>query len=287
MTRQSDKIFPFIDKQLASWSEGRLRFGQLNDVLYKSLTVNGVEVKIQFNPERVRSATAQVTATAIKRRQCFLCRKNRPPDQMYLSWRNYQILVNPYPILPRHLTVASARHQPQFILSRVTDMLDLTRFLEGFLVFYNGAQCGASAPDHFHFQAVEAGHTPLERLMDGYATEKTTGMGFSGRLHYFSGKKKSILRDTFETVCREYENSPDAEPMMNVFCRHMHGIWELTVIPRLKHRPECYCGVGDAQMLVSPGALDMAGIVVTARECDFRKLAAENLTQIYRETGCW
>lgn len=286
MIRQPDKVFSLIDRQLVLWSGARLRFGQLDGVLYKSLMVNGVEIRLQFNPERIRSTTAQVDAPAVKCRQCFLCSENRPPDQMYLPWKNYQILVNPYPILPRHLTVVSVRHLPQIILPRIADMLDLARFLEGFLVFYNGAQCGASAPDHFHFQAVEAGHTPLERLMEGYDAEKTD-MGFSGRLHYFSGEKKTALCSAFRTMCRKHENFPDAEPMMNVFCRYVHGIWEMTVIPRRKHRPDCYYGTGDAQILVSPGALDMAGVVVTARECDFRKLTAENLGQIYRETGYW
>ena len=216
---------------------------------------------------------------------CFLCAVNRPQQQIDIIRGNYRLLVNPYPVLPQHLTIADSRHLPQAIAGRMGDMLNWAQALEGFLLFYNGPQSGASAPDHFHFQAVAAGHTPLERVMQ---TSKGVGeglAGFSGRYYLFSDTRKKPVCEVFEHICQQLGSTSGDEPMMNIYCHCMSGKWTLAVIPRRRHRPERYFADDDSNMLISPGGLDMAGIIVAARKQDFDRITAQDVEQIYSEVA--
>jgi hypothetical protein len=282
-----NEISIFIDRQLALWPEVRFRFEQLGAIFCKQLPVNNADICVQYNPLRVHSTTAKVDAVSVGRRACFLCVDNRPPEQIYITWNNYQILINPYPILPKHLSLVDSRHLPQSIAGRVGDMLALAKYLEGFLICYNGPQCGASAPDHFHFQAVDGGHTPLEQWMDensGQSAPKKD-FGFSGLRFLLSDSCPEVLCSYFQELYQQFEPVTGTEPMMNVFCRYRNNSWEMVVIPRRKHRPDRYFAVGESQLQISPGALDMAGIVVTARESDFHRITATDMVEIYREVA--
>lgn len=295
MDTENGNILSFIGRQLSAWPEVRLRFDGLPHILYKTLTVNGTPVKVQFNPLRVRSATAKTDTQSVSSRLCFLCSGNRPARQISMPWKNCQILVNPYPVLPSHLTIADNGHTPQTIAGRMSDMLALSRLLTGFVVLYNGPRCGASAPDHFHFQAVEAGHTALEQTMYKWAAravrspwktvEKTEGNNFSGYQILLSGSDMESLCSAFGEIYQRYASSGNEEPGMNIVCRYISGTWQLQVIPRIRHRPGCFFAESGAQLLVSPGVLDMAGILVTSRASDFDRITASVVDQIYHEVA--
>ncbi len=294
---QNKEVLSFIDDQLAQWPEVRERFGRLTDIRSKTLSMYGMDIAVQYNPDRARSAFAPVDSASVGKRPCFLCPENRPEEQISLPWKNYQILINPYPILPKHLTIASNIHEPQRIEDRISDMLALAKHLEGFLVLYNGPQSGASAPDHLHFQAAEAEHLPVEKLMtaitmhDSLFLDKDGGV-FDGiwfwSFYIFAWSfDPEILCRMFPDICKGYKplQQGAGEPKMNIYCRYVNNIWQLHIIPRRKHRPDCYFAEGDAQMIVSPGAIDMGGLIITPREEDFNRFTISDAEQIYRETG--
>ncbi len=290
-------ITSFIDEQLAQWPEARAYSDDLTKVSSKYPIVNGIPVQVQYNPAREGSTMAKVDTKSIKKRPCFLCTRNRPKEQISLSWKTYHILLNPYPILPLHLTIATQKHLPQAIRGKIGDMLELSKLLEGFIVWYNGPQSGASAPDHFHFQAVEAGHTPLEKIMDNWMRLPASSISgkvalrenisFSGTQLLLSGYEQKALCNVFMKIYQMLidEQAVDKEPKMNVFCRYTHRLWQLQIIPRRAHRPKCFFAEGDAQLLISPGAIDMAGIIITPREKDFEWVTSEDIEQIYKEVA--
>ena len=154
MTTLNENVHHLLDRQLAAWETARRSYDALAGVRVKELDVRGVPYKVQFNPARIVSSGAKVDARSIKERRCFLCAANRPAEQEGIPFLgHYELLVNPFPIFPRHLTVPETGHVPQLIAHRFADMLELARELTDFTIFYNGPRCGASAPDHAHFQA--------------------------------------------------------------------------------------------------------------------------------------
>lgn len=167
MNKTSDMnqtIHHLLTGQLASWETARNNYAALSGVRVKELNVNGILYKVQFNPARIVSSGAKVDAKSILERKCFLCPANLPPVQKGIPFGgHYNILVNPFPIFPRHLTVPELAHTPQRIATRFTDMLELAEALTDYTIFYNGPKCGASAPDHAHFQAGNKGFMPIER----------------------------------------------------------------------------------------------------------------------------
>lgn len=130
----------------------------------KELPLEYGTLNVQYNPARIVSTAAKIDKAALKKRPCFLCDTNRPSCQTSMPvLGKFQLLVNPYPILPLHLTIPTRRHTAQR-LSHFSKMLDtITWNLPGMFVFYNGARCGASAPDHAHLQAGQRGLVPIER----------------------------------------------------------------------------------------------------------------------------
>lgn len=234
------KIAEFFEEQLRRWPEVAQRFEALNRVETK----RAGGYRVQFNPERVRSTAAKVDAEAIAARPCFLCRANRPAQQMALEWEDLEILVNPFPIFPGHLTIAARCHTPQTLLGRTEQMRRLSRELPGYTVFFNGAKSGASAPDHFHFQAVPSQYMQSADFAYTYVLEPAD----------FSAE--------------------EIDPMANMVCTE--GV--ITVIPRRKHRPDCY-----GQLLVSPASIDLCGTLIAVRRQDFDALDAQRVEMIIRE----
>lgn len=216
--------------------------------LTRTIAAGGVEMTLVHNPARMRSTTARTDAASIAARPCFLCAENRPAGQMSLIWRGYEVLVNPYPIFPGHLTIVSRSHEPQTISGRLTDMQSLARELPDYTVFFNGARCGASAPDHMHFQAVPSRYVPLWRNL--------------GR---WPGKPADTTADGED---------------VNILCRADGDSVVTAVFRRACHRPACY---GESGVLLSPAALDLAGAVVLPRRSDFDSLTSDQLSQIITE----
>lgn len=302
----------FIRHQLDTWPLARKNHDALTHVQTRTLSLDTNDITVQFNPARAVSTCAKVDTASIAARPCFLCLSHKPEEQeciRILLDEPFSLRLNPYPILPGHLTISTESHQWQTLADktsrrlpeRLVDWLE-QHFANGYTVFYNGAKCGASAPDHFHFQAVRQNDVPLirqwEKLMST-AVEKGFEPLPDGKSciaydieGYFCPIRAFITQGGLATGVRlidSYLNSlplhkGETEPRYNLFAWNDQRYGFVTVyIPRTAHRPQCYNAQGNAKMIVSPGALDMAGILVTAREEDFQKLNADTLRQIYHE----
>ncbi len=261
-----DDIDRLVEDQLRDWEEVRLRTMSLRDVKVKDVTVDGVPWRAQFNPARVVSTGAKVDKASIAARPCFLCRDNRPQCQHVHQWGNYEILVNPFPIFPGHLTIASCRHEPQSVNGHVGDMLRLACELEGYTVFYNGPQCGASAPDHLHFQAVPSEYMPLDRR-------------YPFKRHYFIDSQERVGEALSELL--DSLSAYGDEPMVNIALRAVDSSTiEAVVVPRRAHRPQCYDTVK-----VSPGAVDVFGTLITVSEADFDAVDSSLAASVFNDVA--
>lgn len=272
----------------------RNNYVALSGVQVKELNVNGTLYKVQFNPARIVSSGAKVDAKSIKERKCFLCPANLPAVQKGIPFEgHYNILVNPFPIFPRHLTVPETAHVAQRITPRFGDMLDLARQLTDYTIFYNGPKCGASAPDHAHFQAGNKGFMPIEQDWRRQVAGKVADYG-QATLWWLNDAPRTTLviesadRKTaiklFDTVYHSLDIQPgEDEPMMNVLVMYEDNKWIVFVFPRAKHRPACYTAEGDANLLSSPASVDLGGVFITPVEKDFIKITAEDIAQILGE----
>lgn len=284
----------FFQGQLAEWPLAKQNYEALKKVRVKDLDLGGCSIRIQFNPERMQSSTAKIDTKSIQERKCFLCPKNLPPVQRGIPFgKDYQILVNPFPIFPVHLTVSSMEHTDQLILDRYEDMLNLAESLSDFVVFYNGPKCGASAPDHMHFQAGNKGFLPLEK--DVLTAKREIIISNDELLCYSlfdyfrkvfvieSGSKKNIV-DLFHRIYAALEvKDGDKEPMMNIISWYGNGKWISCILPRDVHRPKCFFAEGDKNILISPGSVDLGGVCVFPQEKDFDKITASDIKTILKE----
>ena len=284
----------FFESQLAEWEFARRNFEALRRIETKTFDLDGFSIRVQFNPARIVSSAAKVDAASVVARKCFLCSENQPPEQRGLPWGDgYRVLVNPYPIFARHFTIPAAEHVPQSIADRYGDMLALARCFDREVVFYNGPRCGASAPDHAHFQAVGKGAMPLEAEVGRFATEKVleaSGAAAYATRDYLRGgfvirsADASAAAACFGKLYEALEVLPaDAEPMMNVLTWYDSDGWTSCVFPRTKHRPACFYGEGATDLLVSPASVDLAGVMIVPRKDDFVKITAENIRAIFNE----
>jgi hypothetical protein len=287
------------DAQKRSWPAFARAAAFLADVRIRELSGGGCAFKVQFNPVRMKSGTARVDADAIAARPCFLCPNALYPEQKGVLYRNaFLILCNPAPIFPGHLTIAALTHRPQVIAAQIESFLALAGDLgEGTTLFYNGPACGASAPDHLHFQAVPAGAVPIEgdwtaltaRSPDGRADGvdlwSTTSWGRT--LLMARGRELRPLAEAMRRLIAMGGIAPDrtGEPMINILAFFRTGEWRLCLFPRRRHRPAAYDRPDPERLLVTPGAVEMGGFVVTPREMDFVRLDAETLRGIYREVS--
>ena len=277
-------IHNLLTEQLASWEMARNNYAALSGVQVKELNVNGIPYKVQFNPARIVSSGAKVDAKSIKERKCFLCPANLPAEQRGVPFEgHYNILVNPFPIFPRHLTIPETAHVDQRIVLRFGDMLDLAQQLTDYTIFYNGPKCGASAPDHAHFQAGNKGFMPIEQDWREQVAGKVADYG-QATLWYLNDSPRTTLVIEFDIVYHSLDIQPgEDEPMMNVLAMYEAGKWIVFIFPRAKHRPACYTAEGDANLLSSPASVDLGGVFITPVEKDFIKITAEDIAQILSE----
>ncbi len=292
----SDSINDLFTSQLREWELARLNYSQLEKVRIRNLDFGTFEVFVQFNPGRIRSSAAKVDAKSIEERPCFLCEKNRPSEQRGIIFENrLTILVNPFPIFNRHLTVPSVFHADQRIRNNFDTMLSLSEAMSSYTVFYNGPQCGASAPDHFHFQAGNTGFMPVE---SDFRKVKHTTLLFSEPgievwkwKDYLRGiitlrgndrKKLGWIFDRFFTRLSEIQ--PDRpEPMLNILTEHSSDGWIIHIIPRKLHRPSQFFAPRDEQIMISPAAVDLGGVVIVPREEDFNRISKSDIEDIFRQ----
>ena len=304
--------YSFFSKQMEAWQLARHNHDALHHIRKRTYFIRGNKVTVQFNPARSVSTFARTDKESISQRPCFLCIDHKPVEQMQIPIHldeEYVLRVNPFPILPYHITISSVKHQPQVLADkfsqhlpeRLLSWLD-AHFMKHCALFYNGAECGASAPDHFHFQAAPQDSIPLiadiARLEDDEETEHilhTCGsIGVTEHIihnYMYDISVLSVPQGEYfdasllqEFVSRQPHADDHAEPMFNMFAwntpQHRTCI---TFIRRRQHRPSRYFAQGDSQLMVSPGALDVAGLIVTAREEDFIKITKEDIADIYKE----
>lgn len=293
---EDSSISRFFNRQLEVWTDARHRFRDLKHVETRQFSD---QLKLQWNPARIVSTGAKIDKKTLGERPCFLCDKNRPKEQMSKQIdEKFHLLVNPFPILPVHFTIPARKHQPQLIYKNYGEMHRFISLHSDLMVFYNGPKCGASAPDHLHFQAGTNGILPLQTNWQRLSRNLTDIISLNDE------EKISVVRDFIvpafviisksaesdETLFRRlYKAMPqrgdETEPMMNIISWRKGEEFISVVIPREKHRPEAYFAEGDAQFVVSPGALDMSGLIITPREEDFRKLTEEKVLSLLQECG--
>lgn len=293
---EDSSISRFFNRQLEVWTDARHRFRDLKHVEIRQFSD---QLKLQWNPARIVSTGAKIDKKTLGERPCFLCDKNRPKEQMSKQIdEKFHLLVNPFPILPVHFTIPARKHQPQLIYKNYGEMHRFISLHSDLMVFYNGPKCGASAPDHLHFQAGTNGILPLQTNWQRLSRNLTDIISLNDE------EKISVVRDfivpAFVIISKSAESDEalfrrlykampqrgdETEPMMNIISWRKGEEFISVVIPREKHRPEAYFAEGDAQFVVSPGALDMSGLIITPREEDFRKLTEEKALSLLQECG--
>ena len=293
---EDSSISRFFNRQLEVWTNARHRFRDLKHVETRQFSD---QLKLQWNPARIVSTGAKIDKKTLGERPCFLCDKNRPKEQMSKQIdEKFHLLVNPFPILPVHFTIPARKHQPQLIYKNYGEMHRFISLHSDLMVFYNGPKCGASAPDHLHFQAGTNGILPLQTNWQRLSRNLTDIISLNDE------EKISVVRDfivpAFVIISKSAESDEalfrrlykampqrgdETEPMMNIISWRKGEEFISVVIPREKHRPEAYFAEGDAQFVVSPGALDMSGLIITPREEDFRKLTEEKALSLLQECG--
>jgi hypothetical protein len=295
----ADLAAALLERQKGNWPGLIAGYDALGDVRVREIRGEGWELLIQFNPRRIVSSGANLDPEFLRSRPCFLCPDHLPPEQQAILYReDYLILCNPMPIFPGHLTIAHRRHLPQSIQERLPTLLRLAMdFGSGTTLLYNGPRAGASAPDHLHFQAAPAGFLPAEKEIrdsrrrtgtkrqKGVEIFRTAGLGRGILVIEGSqeGNVAAAAEEAIEALGRL--NPSDGEPLLNLFCTRTGEGWRLTLFPRQKSRPDAYFKEGPERLLISPGAVDMGGIIITPREEDFLALTPEIVRDLYREVA--
>ncbi len=297
-----------LDQQKREWAMLREGAAALDDVQTRSIPLNGFLFRLQFNPKRLASSAAKVDPRTIAQRKCFLCPANLPAEQRSVPFGDdYLILCNPFPIFPQHFTIPHKQHLPQRIADAFGPMLDLARAMHArYTIFYNGPRCGASAPDHLHFQAGDKGFMTIE---SEYERLKGRPIVATGHVAVYAPRSarpfvsiesadREAAINAFNALYRNLRNialspSPE-EPMMNIIMNFepaangnggtgAGGTWRVIVLPRNKHRPSFYSAPGDARILLSPGTVDLGGVCILPVEHDFRRLGEHHLQQMLEE----
>ena len=285
----------FFNRQLEKWEAARQRYHDLRSAKTRELAVGTYSIQVQWNPARMVSTGAKIDQKTIAERPCFLCEKNRPKEQIKKEIDGqYELLVNPFPILQQHFTIPSLKHQPQRILESYGEIHKLLEEFPEMMVFYNGPLCGASAPDHAHFQAGTSGLLPLQKSWQRLSRNLTTLVSLNddedisliddypctallirSRSQYGDEQLFRRLYEALEGVRSQESGDNGGEPMMNIVAWRCNDDFLSVVFPRTKHRPDCYFKEGNEQYIISPGALDMAGLIITPRQEDYERLTPE------------
>jgi hypothetical protein len=295
----ADLAAVLLERQKKTWPGLAGGYEALGEARLREIRGDGWGVNVHFNPRRIMSSGANLDPESLRRRPCFLCPENLPPEQQAILYRDdYLILCNPAPIFPAHWTIAHVRHFPQSLSDHLGIFLRLAAdFGPRTTVFYNGPRCGASAPDHLHFQAAPAGLMPVEkeildprkrtgaRRRDGVEICRTAGLG-RGILVIEGKEEGSVAAAVGEVIgMLGRSTTSDGEPLLNILCARTGEGWRLILFPRRKHRPDAYFRKGGKRRLISPGAVDMGGIIITSREEDFLALTPDLVRGIFREVA--
>ena len=282
--------------QLQFWPDLRQGIESLRQVEYRDLTVDGAPILLQHNPRRIVSSSARVDIASIAARPCFLCPENLPNGEQGVRFGDDFVLVyNPMPVLEKHIVAVHVDHIPQRIAKRIDRFLELISALgEEFAVIYNGPRCGASAPDHLHFQAVSPEKVPILKSssyvkpVKSLAVRVSVSIGKAPRFLLVDGSDKDritkVLQALLQVLCDvSNQESDDDEPMINLLGTTQAGAYRIFVFPRSKHRPDSFYKSGEEQRMISPAALDLAGVVVAPRKQDFDRVTDVEMSGIFEE----
>ncbi len=283
-----------LQTQKQEWPLAQKNFQALHDVEERILSCGSVKVRVQHNPARAISSGAKVDAKSIAERPCFLCAHNRPQEQRAIVWNAFEILINPFPIFHNHLTIPLREHQPQQLLPHLGSMMLLAAELPDFTIFYNGARCGASAPDHMHFQAGNTEEFPVvadflemrpsleQRLLEngGVHLYCISKQRYLRTVWVLEGYDTALLLSAFRTLFPTIEQE---EPLMNVLCNRSGITTRLFIFPRQSFRPWQYSAEGNERLMVSPATVELAGIIITPRKEDYEKITMSDVQSIYHQ----
>ncbi len=290
-----NQIQNLVDSQLVEWGLARENYDALSGVLVKSFQIGDNNIRLQYNPKRIISSAAKVDPKSLSERPCFLCQHNRPKEQVGLDYPGgFIILLNPYPVFSPHFTVPSVSHTPQRIPGKFGTMLSLARDMYGHVIIYNGPNCGASAPDHFHFQAFGRYNMPVEEEYSRFITERvqissdTDFCSVAGYQRHFPAIISGSLEEScllFEKIYDFLEHSvpSDDEPMMNIIAWYENDKWIILIFPRKLHRPWQYFRTDEKQILLSPASIDMGGVLITPRKEDYNKITHGDIEDIFSQ----
>ena len=295
MKGNKHNIRAFFTHQLDTWDEIRQRYEALKHVGLKQLGHR----QLQYNPARMVSTGAQIDRQTIAQRACFLCEKNRSEEQLTIDLGDdFELMVNPFPVLPMHFTIVRKAHVSQTILENYTEIHRLLELFPELFVFYNGPMSGASAPDHMHLQAGIGQELPLMTVLRKLEKEQQvlikrengSSLSMFNSVSFKAFVIKSKAQETEMTLFKQlYDAMPvregEKEPRMNIVAWRDGSEDVIVVLPRDNHRPACYFEEGDRRMVISPGALDMAGLIITPREEDFNRMSEDKLISILKEVS--
>lgn len=293
----NQNVKQLFHEQASNWELARVNFAGLKTVKSKSFSFGGFEVLVQFNPARIVSSGAKIDAKSIAARPCFLCASNRPQQQKTVDFGDYEILVNPFPIFPEHFTIPRKEHVAQQILPYFADMLQLAVAMDDYLVFYNGPECGASAPDHMHFQAGTKDFLPLvndykrlkrthtDLLSDNGKTQVYRLKNYLRTVYAIESVDLESAKHAFESLTLTLSNGEGTEPMLNIVCTYENDHWTVFVIPRKAFRPLQYTAPENEQLLISPATVEMCGVLITPVEAHFERITKNDIESIFEQVS--
>lgn len=300
MRNLNTEVKALFDEQLLSWPLAKNNFEGLKTVKTRTFNFENYAVTVQFNPARIVSSGAKVDAKTIAERKCFLCAENRPAEQNAVDAGNYWVLVNPFPIFPEHFTITHKQHIPQQINAYFSDMLELSKAMSDYVLFYNGPRCGASAPDHMHFQAGTKDFLPLvsdyarmkeqhaELMVETLKSKLYQLKNYGRELFVLESDDSDALLDAFAKLYSFFASriETDDEPMMNIVCSYSEEGWQVMFLARKAFRPWQYTAENDDErLLVSPATVEMSGMFITPIEAHFEKITAADVQNIFEQTS--
>lgn len=269
-------LHTFLQEQLEKVPVAKANYEKLKQIKTKSFQFDGYEIFVHFNPARAVSSLAKLDAKSIAERPCFLCPKNRIEGQTAIDFKGkYEICINPFPICNEHFTVVSKIHEPQSIEGKIRDMIDLAKEYSDFIALFNGSKSGASAPDHMHFQLVNKDYFP-------YAIE-TPMPGVIEKIVLRSNNADELEAKIIAEISRLNHEGEQPASHVNLFCEYKNNEWVFTIFPRITHRPRQFFSEGEDRLMMSPGAIDMTGHLIAAREEDFEKITKEVIVDIFKQ----
>lgn len=293
VAHKTNKLF---EQQLVNWPLASSGYSSLASVEIKKFEFDNFSIEAHFNPGRIISSSAKVDAKSINERPCFLCPKNLPSDQKAVKlFGDYLLLVNPFPIFNKHFTIPSVQHTPQQIKNEIGNMLRVSSLLgKDYSVFYNGPKCGASAPDHLHFQAGNFGFMKIDTDIFSLLKSNSKFVSQSNDLRtalvtnclrnfiVVESNNISSVEKEFVKIYSVLNEQTDEEPLMNIICTYDDN-WRLLIFPRSKHRPTYFFEEGEKKILISPAAVDMGGVLIFPREEDFAKVSRELIIDVFAQ----